>query len=350
MFTALSEQLTGVLQRLRGRGVLSEADVTDALPEIRRHLLEADVIFEVTRAFVERVRERAVGALEIKAVSPGQQVAKLVHDEIARMLGAEIGPDGRPVGERHAAPLHFASVGPTVILLVGLQGSGKTTTAAKLARRRKLEQEAPCLVAADAYRPAAGGELDPWRDRRPDQVRRSGWAAGRPRAGGSRAAGGPDPGTGRRRRAGRKGGNRDGRSGGAATRAEGAVQEGDGSGRLLGGAQADAGDGAAQTGAGLAARRERAGVARPAERRQAAEARRGDRALDDAGGARRARDPERIAAPTNREGCGPAGTGSQSPAGAVSADEAATQKDLSIWRLAFGCGAWAGRGRATSGS
>src|SRR5438128_2824517 len=159
MFTALSEQLTGVLQRLRGRGVLSEADVTDALREIRRHLLEADVSFEVTRAFVERVRERAVGALEIKAVSPGQQVAKLVHDEIARMLGAEIGPDGRPVGARHAAPLHFASVGPQVVLLVGLRGSGKTTTAAKLARRLKLEQKAPCLVAADAYRPAAGEQL-----------------------------------------------------------------------------------------------------------------------------------------------------------------------------------------------
>src|SRR5438477_7292445 len=159
MFTALSEQLTAVLQRLRGRGVLSEADVTDALREIRRHLLEADVSFEVTRAFVERVRERAVGALEIKAVSPGQQVAKLVHDEIARMLGAEIGPDGRPVGERHAAPLHFASVGPTVILLVGLQGSGKTTTAAKLARRLKLEQKAPGLVAADPYRPAAAEQL-----------------------------------------------------------------------------------------------------------------------------------------------------------------------------------------------
>src|SRR6266545_3251532 len=83
MFTALSEQLTGVLNRLRGRGVLSESDVTDALREIRRHLLEADVSFEVTRGFVERVRERAVGALQVKAVSPGQQVVKLVHDEIA---------------------------------------------------------------------------------------------------------------------------------------------------------------------------------------------------------------------------------------------------------------------------
>src|SRR5437763_13852172 len=87
MFTALSEQLTGVLNRLRGRGVLSESDVTDALREIRRHLLEADVSFEVTRGFVERVRERAVGALQVQSVSPGQQMVKLVHDEIAKMLG-----------------------------------------------------------------------------------------------------------------------------------------------------------------------------------------------------------------------------------------------------------------------
>src|SRR3989454_310156 len=101
MFTALSEQLTGVLSRLRGRGVLSESDVTDALREIRRHMLEADVSFEVTRGFVERVRERAVGALQVKAVSPGQQVVKLVHDELARMLGAT----DEAVGAQHAAPV-----------------------------------------------------------------------------------------------------------------------------------------------------------------------------------------------------------------------------------------------------
>src|SRR3989475_3229768 len=147
MFRALSEQPTGVLNRLRGRGVLSEGDVTDALGEIRRHLLEADVSFEVTRGFVERVRERAVGALQVKAVSPGQQVVKLVHDEIAKLLGGS------------KAGLEFAPVGPTVILLVGLQGSGKTTTAAKLARRLKLEQKAPALVAADIYRPAAAEQL-----------------------------------------------------------------------------------------------------------------------------------------------------------------------------------------------
>jgi len=148
MFTALSEQLAGVLKRLTGRGVLSESDVTEALREIRRHLLEADVSFEVTRGFVERVRERAVGALQVKSVSPGQQVVKLVHDEIAGLLG------------RTRAGLDFASVGPTVILLVGLQGSGKTTTAAKLARRLKLEQKAPGLVAADPYRPAAREQLE----------------------------------------------------------------------------------------------------------------------------------------------------------------------------------------------
>ncbi len=147
MFTALSERLTAALKRLTSRGVLSEQDVTEALREIRRHLLEADVSFEVTQGFVERVRERAVGAIAVKAVNPGQQVVKLVHDEIAALLG----------GTRRG--LDFASVGPTVILLVGLQGSGKTTTAAKLARRLKLEQKAPGLVAADPYRPAAAEQL-----------------------------------------------------------------------------------------------------------------------------------------------------------------------------------------------
>jgi len=147
MFTALTERLSAVLQRLVGRGVLSEQDVADALREIRRHLLEADVSLDVARDFVERVRERAVGVIQLKTVSPGQQVVKLVHDELTGLLG----------GTRRQ--LVFASVGPTVLLLVGLQGSGKTTTAAKLARRLKLEQKAPCLVAADLQRPAAVEQL-----------------------------------------------------------------------------------------------------------------------------------------------------------------------------------------------
>src|SRR3989440_946603 len=147
MFTALTSQLAAVLKRVTGRGVLSEQDVTEALRDIRRHLLEADVSFEVTQGFVERVRERAVAAVALKSVSPGQQVVKLVRDEIAALLG----------GTKRG--LDFASVGPTVMLLVGLQGSGKTTTAAKLARRLKLEQKAPGLVAADPYRPAAAAQL-----------------------------------------------------------------------------------------------------------------------------------------------------------------------------------------------
>src|SRR3989440_7488327 len=147
MFTALTSQLAAVLKRVTGRGVLSEQDVTEALRDIRRHLLEADVSFEVTQGFVERVRERAVAAVALKSVSPGQQVVKLVRDEIAALLG----------GTKRG--LDFASVGPTVMLLVGLQGSGKTTTAAKLARRLKLEQKAPGLVAADPHRPAAAEHL-----------------------------------------------------------------------------------------------------------------------------------------------------------------------------------------------
>ena len=128
MFTALSEQLGAVLRRLTGRGVLSEQDVNDALRDIRRHLLEADVSFEVTRGFVERVREQAVGEAKLGPVNPGQQVVKLVRDEIARMLGASDADLAAKAPARAATSLNYASVGQTVILLVGLQGSGKTTT------------------------------------------------------------------------------------------------------------------------------------------------------------------------------------------------------------------------------
>jgi signal recognition particle subunit SRP54 len=147
MLGTLSENLTAALKKLSGRGVLTEADVKDGLREIRRVLLEADVSYELTREFVERVREKAVGLDTIKAVSPGQQLVKIVYDELVVLLGEK------------QVPLVFASVPPTVILLVGLQGSGKTTTAAKLAARLKREQKAPFLVAADVYRPAAEEQL-----------------------------------------------------------------------------------------------------------------------------------------------------------------------------------------------
>lgn len=147
MLGALSENLTAALRQLSGRGVLTEADVKDGLREIRRVLLEADVSYELTRSFIERVREKAVGLDAIKTVSPGQQLVKFVYDELVVLLGEK------------QAPLAFASVPPTVILLVGLQGSGKTTSAAKLAARLKREQKAPFLVAADVYRPAAEEQL-----------------------------------------------------------------------------------------------------------------------------------------------------------------------------------------------
>src|SRR5438093_1496201 len=274
MFTALSEQLTGVLNRLRGRGVLSESDVTDALREIRRHLLEADVSFEVTRGFVERVRERAVGALQVKAVSPGQQVVKLVHDEIATLLG----------GTRSG--LEFASVGPTVVLLVGLQGSGKTTTAAKLARRLKLEQKAPALVAADIYRPAAV-----------EQLRQLGEQVGVP------VFGTPDGGSGKGVTALVQDALREAESARARTVIVDtagrlqiepelmdelkALKEGHGAARFPGGVETDAEHGSAQTGARPPARDQCQGVAGRVAGGQAPEACRGDRALDDAGRARR---------------------------------------------------------------
>ena len=150
MFSALSERLTGVLRGLAGRGVLSEDDVDAALREVRRHLLEADVSLDVVRRFTEQVRERAIGAIRLKPVTPGQQVVKVVHDELAAMLGAGAG----------TTELAFAPVGQTIVLLVGLQGSGKTTTAAKLARRLEREQKAPALVAADVQRPAAADQLE----------------------------------------------------------------------------------------------------------------------------------------------------------------------------------------------
>jgi signal recognition particle subunit SRP54 len=147
MFEQLSQRLNDTLGALVGRGVLTEDAVREGLREIRRILLEADVSFELTREFLERVQARAVGVAQIKDVRPGQQLVKIVYDELVALLGEK------------QVPLVFASVPPTVILIVGLQGSGKTTTAGKLAKRLKLEQKAPFLVAADVYRPAAQDQL-----------------------------------------------------------------------------------------------------------------------------------------------------------------------------------------------
>lgn len=148
MFDELSDKVSGVFSKLRGRGVLTDADIKDGLREMRRVLLEADVSFQLTRTFLENVEKKAVGLSAIKTVQPAQQLVKIVHDELTTMLG-----------ERREG-LKFSSVPPTVVMLVGLQGSGKTTTAAKLARRLKNEGRPSRLVAADVYRPAAIDQLE----------------------------------------------------------------------------------------------------------------------------------------------------------------------------------------------
>lgn len=147
MFDELSEKLSAALNQLRGRGVLTGEAIRDGLETVRRALLEADVGFDVARGFTERVAEKAVGLPALKSVAPGQQLVKIVHEELVHLLG------GQP------ATIRYASVPPTIVYLVGLQGSGKTTTAAKLAKRLTLEQKAPFLVAADVYRPAAVAQL-----------------------------------------------------------------------------------------------------------------------------------------------------------------------------------------------
>jgi signal recognition particle subunit SRP54 len=148
MFDELSEKLEATFARLRGRGVLTDADIKEGLREVRRVLLEADVNFQLTREFLERVEKKAVGVSALRTVSPAQQLVKIVHDELAGMLG------------EHREPLKLSSVPPTIVMMVGLQGSGKTTTAAKLARRLKLESRPTRLIAADVYRPAAIDQLE----------------------------------------------------------------------------------------------------------------------------------------------------------------------------------------------
>jgi len=146
MFESLSARLQGITERLRGKARITEADLDVALREIRLALLEADVNFKVVKDFVAQVRARAVGTDLLTGLNPGQQIVKFVHEELVAVLG----------GERHELRLEAR---PAVIMMVGLQGSGKTTTAAKLAVRLRKEGRKPLLVAADVYRPAAVDQL-----------------------------------------------------------------------------------------------------------------------------------------------------------------------------------------------
>jgi len=147
MFDSLSGKLESVFKKLRGRGVLKEEDVKDALREVRLALLEADVNFKVVKDFINRVGERATGQEILSSLTPGQQVIKIVHDELVTLLGGT------------QAKLHLSPNPPTIIMLVGLQGSGKTTTAGKLAKNFKKDGRRVLLVPADTRRPAAVQQL-----------------------------------------------------------------------------------------------------------------------------------------------------------------------------------------------
>jgi len=148
MFDTLSERLGGILDRLTKRGALSEADVGEAMREVRRALIEADVALDVVRSFTDKVKARAVGEAVIRSVTPGQMVIKIVHDQLVEMLGAD------------AEPIDLNAPAPVPLMLVGLQGSGKTTTAAKIARRLADRDKRKVLLASlDTRRPAAQEQL-----------------------------------------------------------------------------------------------------------------------------------------------------------------------------------------------
>jgi signal recognition particle subunit SRP54 len=147
MFDRLSDKLNNVFKKLKGRGKLSEAQVLEGLREVRLALLEADVNYKVTKAFIERIKERAVGEEVMRSLTPAQQVIKIVHEELTNLLGGE------------SPRLDLSGKPPVALMLVGLQGGGKTTTAAKLARRLKSQGRQPYLVPADIQRPAAIEQL-----------------------------------------------------------------------------------------------------------------------------------------------------------------------------------------------
>jgi signal recognition particle subunit SRP54 len=148
VFIGLSSRLEEVFRRLRSRGKLTEANIREALREVRLALLEADVNYGVVRDFIERIREKAVGSAVLQSLTPGQQVVKIVHQELISLMGGEA-----------QSKLNMASSPPTIIMLVGLQGSGKTTTAAKLAKHLQKQGRRPFLLPADVYRPAAITQL-----------------------------------------------------------------------------------------------------------------------------------------------------------------------------------------------
>src|SRR5689334_1255013 len=148
MFQSLSDRLAGIFDKLTRRGALSDSDVAEAMREVRRALLEADVALEVVRDFTEKVKAKAIGQEVVKSVTPGQMVVKIVHDELINMLGSD------------AAPIDLVAQPPVAIMLVGLQGSGKTTTCAKIGYRlRERDKKKVLMASLDTRRPAAQEQL-----------------------------------------------------------------------------------------------------------------------------------------------------------------------------------------------
>src|SRR5512141_47791 len=147
MFDTLSGKLQNAFRNLRGLGKISEANASDALREVRQALLEADVNFKVARDFIERVKAKSLGAEVVQSIQPGQQIIKVIHDELVQLLGSENAGLQR-------------SGNPSRVLMVGLHGSGKTTSSGKLARLLHKQGRTPLLVATDVYRPAAMDQLE----------------------------------------------------------------------------------------------------------------------------------------------------------------------------------------------
>ncbi|MCG4586474.1 signal recognition particle receptor subunit alpha, partial [Anaerosalibacter bizertensis] len=147
VFESLSEKLQNALGKLKGRGKLTEKDVDLAMREVKLALLEADVNFKVVKKFIKDVKQRAIGSEVMESLTPGQQVVKIVNEELTSLMGEK------------ESKLEFSPTPPTIVLMCGLQGAGKTTTAGKLANLLKKQNKRPLLVACDVYRPAAIKQL-----------------------------------------------------------------------------------------------------------------------------------------------------------------------------------------------
>jgi signal recognition particle subunit SRP54 len=147
MFESLSGKLQGVFKDLRGLGKISESNITDSLREVRLALLDADVNFKVAKKFIENVKEKAIGQKVIQSIHPGQQIIKIINDELVELLGSQ------------NAELHLKE-SPSCMMMVGLHGAGKTTSSGKLAKWLMKQGRKPILVAADVYRPAAMDQLE----------------------------------------------------------------------------------------------------------------------------------------------------------------------------------------------